>query len=226
MNYVLESTYKAPYTRALMFTGDGVLLSGQIDYPTTPAPEAGFPLVFIIHHAGCNTCEDYQHYADVSLHAGYAIFRWDKRGTGRSGAGGRGSTTQDAINAYKTALLQPMINHKQVVIIAQGCGTKMLGSAFERFAQHQKPAGVILVANRLDEKGVQFIDSELHIVHGANDWDDSQYYTATVAAAHNHRYNRNASHYVADFADRGLIDTRTGAFHSGALQSIARWLVG
>ena len=64
----------------------------------------------MLHHACCNTREDYNDYAEVALANGYAVFRWDKRGTGRSGDSGRGSTTQDAVNAYDIALAQPDVN--------------------------------------------------------------------------------------------------------------------
>ena len=110
-----QGIFTVRHTREITFAGDGVPLSGQIDYPQTPAPVAGYPLVFILHHAGCNAREDYQHYADAALRGGFAVMRWDKRGTGRSGAGGRGSTTQDAVNAYEAALEQPKIDREHVI---------------------------------------------------------------------------------------------------------------
>ena len=48
----------------------------------------------------CANCHRQLHYADVALEAGYAVFRWDKRGTGRSGSGGLGSPIEDAVKAY------------------------------------------------------------------------------------------------------------------------------
>src|SRR5687768_15080584 len=103
-------------TRELRFAGDGVLLAGQIDYPLTPRPAAGYPLLFILHHAGCNTRDCYHDYAEMALETGFAVFRWDKRGTGRSGAGGRGSVTQDAVNAYEVAMEQPNVDRHRVVV--------------------------------------------------------------------------------------------------------------
>ncbi len=119
-NYVLESTNRPNQVRELVFAGDNVRLAGQMDYPAAPAPVDGFPVIFILHHAGGNTREDYEHYAALGLESGWAVFRWDKRGTGRSGAGGRGSTLKDAVNAYEVALQQPRINPRRAVVLAQG----------------------------------------------------------------------------------------------------------
>jgi len=102
------------HTIELTFAGDNVRLAGQLDYPDRPKPEQGYPLLFVLHHAGCNARADYGHYARMGLMKGYAVFRWDKRGMGRSGASGRGSTTQDAVNAYEIALSQPGINRRRL----------------------------------------------------------------------------------------------------------------
>src|ERR1043165_7949893 len=102
-NQFLENQQAVERSRELTFAGDNVCLSGQIDYPPSASPHDGFPLVFVLHHAGSEDREWYAPFAQLALQSGYAVFRWDKRGTGHSGAGGRGSTTQDAVNAYEIA---------------------------------------------------------------------------------------------------------------------------
>lgn len=226
-NLIVDRTTPAGVTEELVFAGDSVVLAGQIDYPTTPMPHGGFPLVFTLHHAGCNTRDCYQPYADLALSSGYAVFRWDKRGTGRSGAGGRGSTTQDAVNAYETALDQPHINRRGVVILAHGSGTGMLGSSFGLFARVQPPYGVVLVANVLDEDAVLAIDARLHILMSQNDWNPWQKYGKAACHAHNLAYPHCSAtfHIVAD-ADRHLNDTRDPqqGIHPGAQKVIRNWL--
>jgi alpha-beta hydrolase superfamily lysophospholipase len=226
-NQLLESNIVAARTVEFTFAGDGVLLAGQIDYPASPRPAAGYPLIFVLHHAGGNTRADYNHYARVGMNAGYAVFRWDKRGTGRSGAGGRGSTTQDAVNAYEIALEQPNVDHHHVVILAQGAGTTLLGSSFGLFARLQKPYGVILAANMLDERAVLAIDSHVQIIVGERDWIPWKQYAKAACDAHNNTYKSGASYYVAPYGDRTLMDTRTqtGAFHEGAAHIIEDWLL-
>jgi len=224
---VLESVQATQHTKEINFAGDGVLLAGEIDYPPSPPPTGGYPLIFILHHAGGNTREDYAHYAEAGLNCGYAVFRWDKRGTGRSGAGGRGSTTQDAANAYEIALEQPYVNRNRAVILAQASGTKLLGSSFGLFARVQQPYGVILAANMLDERAVLAIDTRLQIIVGDNDWIPWKQYAKAACDAHNAAYKYGASYYVAPYADRVLMDARwypDQVFHEGAKQRIETWL--
>ncbi len=211
-------------TRELTFAGDGVRLAGQIDYPAVPRPTNGYPLVFILHHAGCNTLDCYDHYAALALAAGYAVFRWDKRGTGRSGAGGRGSTTQDAVNAYTIALEQPGVDPRSAVILAQGAGTALLGSSFGLFARQQHPRAVILVANMLDPDAVLAIQAPLQIVMGEDDWNPWATYAEETCRAHNMAYRHGASYYVAAHADRDVTDEQQ-AFHPGARKAIQDWLL-
>ncbi len=221
-----QNVLTTSHTVEVVFAGDGVSLSGRIDYPETPFPTSGYPLVFVLSHAGCNSIQECQHYAEIGLPNGYAVFRWDRRGTGRSGAGGRGSTTQDAVNAYKTALKQEHINHRQTVIIAQNCATKLLGTTFGLFARVQMPYGVTLVGNQLDETDITAITTQLHIVQAQDDWNDPEQYAEIVCETHRAHYKYGASFYVAEDADRKLIDNRSGKFHRGALKSIGGWLEG
>jgi len=193
-------------TLELVFGGDHVELSGQIDYPDSPPPAEGFPLIFILHHAGSQNRDWYWPFADIGLQCGYAVFRWDKRGTGLSGAGGRGSVTQDAVNAYEIALDQPYINHRRVVILAQDAGTGLLGNAYGLFARIQAPYAVILASNMLDEDAVQAIDSRVCILQAESDWNDWQQYAKAASMAHSHAYPYGAEFYVVPGSvDRKLI---------------------
>ena len=208
----------------MIFAGDGVRLAGQVDYPAPLTRRSNFPLMFILHHAGSDDRSGYAHFAQAGLAAGYAVFRWDKRGTGKSGAGGRGSTVQDAVNAYEIALDQPGIDHKHVVILAQDAGAGMLGSAFGLFARVQMPYGVVLATNTLDEDTIVAIESRVLVVMGQNDWNAWQRFGKSSCDAHNRAYKHGAQYYVAPNADRMLIDPRTGSFHFGADQTLQDWL--
>src|SRR3954464_75374 len=168
-NQVLDLVAGVP--TEIIFAGDEVRLAGQIEYPDTPRPENGYPLLFVLHHACCNMREDYADYAQIALAQGYAVFRWDKRGTGRSGDGGRGSTTQDAANAYEVAISQADINRKRVVILAVGSGSALLGSSFGLFARTQHPYAALLVANMLDDKEILALDTRIKIMMSPEDWN-------------------------------------------------------
>ncbi len=222
--YLIEEQIQIAGTEDIVFAGDRVRLTGQIDYPFSQSQSSNFPLLFILHHAGCDDREGYRHFAEAGLVAGYAVFRWDKRGTGRSGAGGYGSTTQDAVNAYEIALEQPHIDRKQVVILAQDAGTGLLGSSFGLFARLQRPYSVVLATNMLNAEAVQAIDSRLLVLMGQHDWNPWQEYGKAVSEAHNQTCRHGAQYYVAPYADRMLMDSRTGRFHYGANHTLQDWL--
>jgi alpha-beta hydrolase superfamily lysophospholipase len=208
----------------VVFAGDEVRLAGQIDYPLPSPYQSTFPLLFMLHHAGCDDREGYQHLADVALNAGYAVFRWDKRGTGRSGSGGGGSTVQDAVNAYELALDQKQIDRRHTVIMAQDAGSGLLGDSFGLFARAQHPAGVALISNLLDESAVCAIDSRLLILMGQQDWNPWEQYGRAAAEAHNAANRHGAEYFVAPYADRSLTDMRYGTFHAGARGVLDEWL--
>jgi uncharacterized protein len=219
-NRVVETTARS---LELVFAGDDVRLSGQIDYPSSPPPADGYPLLFILHHAGCASRDWYWPFARIALQSGYAVFRWDKRGTGRSGASGLGSSSQDAVNAYEVALEQPYVNHRRAVILAQDAGTGLLGNAYGLFARVQKPYGVILVSNMLDEDAVVAIDSHLHILMAESDWNPWQQYARSACQAHERVYHNPTAYYVVPGAvDRKLIDD--GSLPPAANSIMMDWL--
>jgi alpha-beta hydrolase superfamily lysophospholipase len=213
--------------REIVFAGDNVRLAGQMDYPTTPMPLNGYPVMVILHHAGGNTRSDYAHYTATALESGYAVFRWDKRGTGRSGASGLGSSAMDAVKAYGIALKQPAIDPTQAVILAQGEGTLLLSETFEAFVAISQPFGVLLIGSLLDQKQILSIKARIQVIIGANDWISWQAYGKAPCDAHNAAYKYGARFSVAHHANRLLIDTRKPheqRFHIGAKQIIKEWL--
>lgn len=219
----LDNPSELSVAREITFAGDEVRLAGQIDYPVTTQTPNGFPLLFILHHAGWNTREDYQHIAELALECGYAVFRWDKRGTGRSGASGRGSSSQDAVNAYTIALEQAGINRRQVVIAAFGAGSALLGSAFGLFARVQHPHGALLVANMLDANAIIAIDCAVKIIGGDEKHTPWQQYAEGACQAHRKAYPYGASWFVAHQTDQ-VLRLSDGTFHPQGRSEIEAWL--
>lgn len=226
-NQVVELQLGVHAPLEIVFAGDEVRLAGQIDYPDTPRPQDGYPLLFVLHHACCTSREDYSEYAEIALANGYAVFRWDKRGTGRSGDSGRGSTTQDAVNAYDIALMQPGINRKRAVILAVGAGSSLLGSSFGLFARIQHPYAVLLIANQLDPKDILALDTRVKIVMSPEDWNSPEIFGGAAAEAHKQAYRHGASYYLTEGGDRHLLLTDTYGkthLHPGARKVIGDWL--
>lgn len=225
MSYVLQTAESTSGTREhVFFAGDEVQLAGQIDYPVLPLPVTGYPLIFVIQHATCNSRNGYAHITRLGNEMGMAVFRWDKRGTGKSGSGG-GSSTLDAVQAYKAAVHQPHINADYAVILAQNEGSLILQEAWTVFRQINVPCGVVLSGNMLDEKAITTLDVPVTVVSSKNDWNAWQIYARDASAAHSRRYPQwPPSYYVATNSNRRLLYEHGGAFHRGASQHIHDWL--
>lgn len=211
-------------TQPVLFAGDGVSLTGQVDYPRIPCDSRGYPLLFVIQHATCTTRQGYAHIARLGTEMGMAVFRWDKRGTGSSGAGAAGSVNQDTLYAYAAALNQASIDRNRVIIFAQNEGSILLAEDFRRFKAIQKPLGVVLAGNMLDEEQVLAIEAPVHIVVSKNDWNSWQIYAEAASRSHARHYGGHSSFYVAPNTNRRLMYDNGGTFHRGAEQSIRTWM--
>lgn len=216
----------ASQSRDIQFIGDSVLLSGQVDYPDVSAPPNGYPLVFIMHHAGSWTREDVQHYADLALQSGLIAFRWDKRGSGRSGASGRGSTLVDTVKAFENAIKQPGVNRQRVVVVAQSDGTAVLRDIFPQLEAITRPHSALLVANMLDKREIVKVKANVKIVMGDRDWLSWHLYGKEASEAHRQKHTYGASYSIIENANRRLNDLRNGSsgFHPDAARVIADWL--
>ncbi len=210
--------------REVMFAGDRVCLAGQIDYPNCPPPEVGYPLLFILPNACCTGRHNFNQHRRIGNRAGFAVFRWDKRGTGRSGSGGEGFPQQDTLQAYKTALEQADVDPTRLVIWAQTDASLLLGEHYDRFKSIQPPRSIILNGNMLDEKAILNIDAQLSFVSGERDWNLPARYTIKTSCTHNKHHRLGSRAYVASCADRKLIDSRSQRFHAEAETIIQDWL--
>lgn len=212
----------------IVFAGDQVRLAGQLDYPAPPKPVHGYPLIFILHHACCNTRDDYLDYARIGLENGCAVFRWDKRGTGRSGASGRGSTLQDALNAYETAVSQAGIDRTRVLIVAAGAGTALFGNEFAAFDKILRPRAALLVANQLDPDDIIALDLPLQILMSAHDWNDPAYFGEAAAAAHRRAHSHGADAFISHSSSRLLLETSNddtaAVLPNDVREVVAAWL--
>lgn len=214
----LTFTTRISHSREVIFAGDGVRLAGQTDYPELRTPSTGFPLLFLLLHTGCNSREHASDLAEIGVSAGFAVFRWDRRGTGRSGASGAGSATQDAVEAYATALNQPQINRRDVIIVAQGAGSGLLGSAYALFARVQPPRAALLIGNLLDTR--------IHIIQGEHDWNAWQTYSQAATRAHRDIYPHGATYTMLPGLDHDLMshDPLLPGFHPLLRGAVADWL--
>lgn len=210
---------------------DGIRLAGQIDSPPGVSQP---PLVFIIHHSDPIDRDTYQYLAARLVPAGYAVFRFDKRGNGRSGGKYGCCEAEDALAAYQAALAAGGFAPDQVFIIAQSIGSRILADHYAEFRQIQPPAGVVLLSNLLENEEVQAIEAPLHLIVS-----DSEPRLAAIgpgaAAAYQAASGHKATFFVAPHTEHTLFDISTGPidwsdptwpekFSEAAWHSLIDWL--
>jgi dienelactone hydrolase len=66
----------------LTFTSGDITLEGRLDLPEGDGP---FPVIVWVHGSGRSTRTEAQRLTDLLNDTGFAVFRYDKRGVGRSG---------------------------------------------------------------------------------------------------------------------------------------------
>jgi pimeloyl-ACP methyl ester carboxylesterase len=216
--------------REIRFPSQGTMLAAELDMPEADAPPA---LVFVIHHSGAVQRDAYGYLAEVLLPAGYAVFRFDKRGTGTSEGQYGCCESDDALAAYRAAVAQPGIDRCNVFIVAQSIGTTYLAARFSEYENILRPRGVVLLSNlvRADEIGA--ISVPVHII--VSDSEPELQAIGYQAAAAHQKYGYETSIYIADHTEHTLFDVQAGPidwndpgwtrrYHRGAMNSLIAWL--
>lgn len=217
--------------REVRFSSAGATLAGELDLPVGEEPA---PLVVVIHHSGPVGRDAYGYLAEILLAEGYAVFRFDKRGTGASGGTYGCCESADALAAYQSAVAQAGINRRQVFIVAQSIGTTHLAEQFPAYAATQQPAGVALLSNLLRADTITRIAAPVHIIVAASEPDVAAI-GPDAAAAHQSALTFGASFYIAEGAEHTLFDISAGPidwsdpawverYHRGAMASLMEWL--
>jgi pimeloyl-ACP methyl ester carboxylesterase len=217
--------------REVRFASQGVALAGELDLPLGDAPA---PLVFVIHHSGPVDRDSFGYLAELLVQEGYAVFRFDKRGTGMSDGEYGCCESQDALAAYRAAVTQDGIDRCSVFIVAQSVGTQHLAERFEEYVQALPPRGVVLLSSLLDANTIDVIAAPVHIIISDSEPNVDQLGRA-AAEAHRRRYPFGASYYVAEQTEHTLFDISTGPidwndpgwvqrYHRGAMESLIDWL--
>jgi alpha/beta superfamily hydrolase len=217
--------------RQIAFLAGNVTLAGELDLPR--ADDAA-PLVFIIHHSGPVGRDAYGYLAELLTKAGFAVFRFDKRGVGASGGEYGCCEAEDALAAYRAAVAEAGIDRDRVFIVAQSIGTEYLATHFAEFAAVQPPAGVALLSSLLGPEQIAAIAAPVHIIVADSEPNLDAIATQAVQA-HRTRWPYGASSYVAEHAEHTLFDIKDGPidwsdpawvtrYHRGAMQSLIDWL--
>ncbi len=217
--------------REVRFAAGDAELAGELDLPRGTGPH---PLVVIIHHSGPVPRDSYGYLAEILVRAGYAVFRFDKRGTGASGGTYGCCESDDALAAYRAAVAQPGIDSCTVFIVAQSIGTQYLAEQYQAYAAVRSPRGVALLSSLLHADAILRIAAPVIVIVADSEADLEAIGPAAVAA-HNERYGRDATLYVAEGAEHTLFDVRDGPidwsdpvwverYHRGAMAALVAQL--
>jgi pimeloyl-ACP methyl ester carboxylesterase len=171
-----------PKVVATTFESVDATLAGEWDLPAqSPAP-----LVVIIPASGRldrngwspdmgggDASEGiYAQLAQKLVSSGFAVFRFDKPGAGRSTPGQFTTERANALEAYTHAVQHPLIDPDHVFLFGHGIGTDTIAGIYPRFAAAKPPAGVILLDNAVGESNSKRIEAPTLIVNAGKDPDD------------------------------------------------------
>jgi len=114
----------------------------------------------------------YAQLARKLLDAGFAVFRYDSPGTGRSSAGQFSTVRSTAIEGYTRAVDHPKVDGSHVFLLGHSASTDTVVGIYARYAAVRPPAGVILLANIVGETDIVNVDAPTLIVVSDKTPDD------------------------------------------------------
>jgi hypothetical protein len=106
----------------------------------------------------------YAQFARKLLEAGFAVFRYDSPGTGRSSAGQYSTVRSTALEAYTRAVDHPKVDPQHVFLLGHSASTDSVVGIYPRYAAVRPPAGVILLASIVGETDIVRVDAPTLIV--------------------------------------------------------------
>ena len=106
----------------------------------------------------------YAQFARKLLDAGFAVFRYDSPGTGRSSAGQFSTVRSTALEAYTRAVDHPKVDREHVFLIGHSASTDSVVGIYPRYAAVRPPAGVVLLANIVGETEIVNVDAPTLII--------------------------------------------------------------
>jgi pimeloyl-ACP methyl ester carboxylesterase len=209
-------------TREVTF-GPGGRIAGQLDKPAGNGP---FPLVILVGAGGQidrdGTSPQFEAFRDIYLplvdiaaRAGWAIFRYDRPGSGRSRPSDRNELL-DVLDAVLFACQLPDVDPRRVVLIGHASGADILQGGYEYLEQtigFSALRGVILLSSTVRSRFARRMAGDLLIVIGESDSAAQLSAARGAVAAHRRNYGeRSAEALVVGRADHALCDT-----------TVARW---
>jgi alpha-beta hydrolase superfamily lysophospholipase len=186
------------------------------------APDMGEPL-----GAGI-----YQQLASRLVAGGFAVFRYDKPGAGRSSPGHFATERSTALEAYTHAVQHARVDPEHVFLLGHGGGTDTIAGIYPRFAAAKAPAGVILLDNAVGESDSLRIEVPTLVINAGKDPDEHyQFGEFLVEARRNAQGRKLATEFLLlEDAQPGVLAVQKDADQAKvsidprATDAIVRWL--
>jgi pimeloyl-ACP methyl ester carboxylesterase len=118
----------------------------------------------------------YAQLARKLLDAGFAVFRYDSPGTGRSSSGQYSTVRSTALEAYTRAVDHPKVDGAHVFLLGHSASTDTVVGIYSRYAAIRPPAGVMLLANLVGETDLVRVEAPTLIVVSDKTPDDIYQY--------------------------------------------------
>ncbi len=155
-----ERDAKRPRVEETTFKSVDATISAQWEFPAvTPAP-----LVVILPatsgvdrhglppgHSDRPEIGIYNQLAKRMVEAGFAVFRYDNAGTGKSGRGHYSTDRSTSLEAYVRAVDHARVDTDHVFLFGHSGSTSAIAGIYPRYESVKRPAGVILLSNRVGE---------------------------------------------------------------------------
>ena len=114
----------------------------------------------------------YAQLAAKLLERGYAVFRFDSPGTGRSGRGRFATERSTALEAYTRAVDHARVDTDRVFLLGHSGSTDTVVGIFQRYHDANPLAGVVLLSNRVGETDLLRVEAPVLIVVTEKNPDD------------------------------------------------------
>ncbi len=224
------------------FKSVDAVVAGQWDFPTrSPAP-----LVVLIPSGGRidrngwhpGLGEDpaegiYSQLTQRLVREGFAVFRYDKPGAGRSSPGHYATERSSALEAYTRAVDHGRIDPERIYLLGHSLGCDTIAGIYPRFVSVAPPAGAILLDNVVGETDSVRIEAPILLINPGKDPDDRYQYGEFVAEARSRasQSKLETELVIIDDAEPGLLAGRpkNGEFvysiHPRAVEAVVGWLM-
>lgn len=217
------------------FTTGPFSLAGQMDYPEGSGP---FPTVLIVpgppQHDRYGNVRGYKAYdnyfqvlAEHILSTGYAVFRWDKGGTGKSSSGL--SAPLNMVSAYRKMCNMPHVDTDKTAILAIGGGSAHVYRKWIELEEINPIHHLTLLSTGVNELKLQSLDLPICLVAGAGRILRSK----RALEQYSEEKDHHIQVYEAEEANEQLFDESDGPvnlftgenakWHKNSLEVIQSW---